>query len=153
MIITDETLLRVDCEDVLLDEVGTLRETLERELQRSGELGRPGIGLAAPQIGIAKKMAIVRIPTKNGGMISCDLVNCRVEAGYDATFFEGEGCLSFPDRSERTFRFQEIYVVENLIEPFSFILLGLPAVCAQHELDHLRKILLPDVALPKYKNK
>jgi|SRR3990167_3430357 len=147
MIITDEALLRVDCVDVLPDEVGPLREALENELRRSGELGRPGIGLAAPQIGVAKKMAIVRIPTSNGGVISVDLVNCREAVGYDKAFFESEGCLSFPGRVERTFRFQEVYIVDNLIEPFSFILLGLPAVCAQHELDHTRKILLPDVAL------
>lgn len=148
MIFTDETILRTPCVDVLPEEVGQLREALEEELKRSEERGRPGIGLAAPQIGIFKKMAIVRIPNKEGVVVfSADLVNCRIAAGYDNAFFDNEGCLSYPDKFVRTMRYQEIYVVENLIEPFSFIATGLAAVCIQHELDHLRGVLLPDVAL------
>lgn len=148
MIITDEALLRTPCVDVLPEEVGPLRQALEAELKHSEELGRPGIGLAAPQIGVFKKMAIVRIPNKEGVCVfSVDLVNCRIAAGYDSTFFENEGCLSYPDKYVRTMRYQEIYVVENLVEPFSFIATGLAAVCCQHELDHLRGVLLPDVAV------
>jgi peptide deformylase len=149
MIITDEVLLRLPCVDVLPEEVGALREALESELKHSAELGREGIGLAAPQIGIYKNMAIVRIPTRNGRMISIDLVNCRTAAGYDPAYFEREGCLSFPNKYVRTRRFQEIYVVENLVEPHSFIATGVPAVCIQHELDHTKGILLPDVAQSK----
>lgn len=148
MIITDEALLRVQCTDVLPEEVGALREALESELSRSEFLGRPGIGLAAPQIGIAKKMAIVRIPSKNG-LFSLDLVNCEIANGYDVAVFSEEGCLSFPDRIERTLRYQEIHVIKNLVEPYAFIARGLIAVCSQHELDHLQGILLPDVALKK----
>lgn len=151
MIITDESLLRVVCSDVLPEEIGPLREALELELQKSSDLGRPGIGLAAPQIGIAKNMAIVRIPTNNGDFYHVDLVNCRIATGYDKSFFDDEGCLSFPDRYERTLRFQEIYVVENAIEPFSFIATGLMSVCVQHELDHLKGVLLIDVCVPSIK--
>lgn len=153
MIITDEKLLRVVCSDVLPEEVGALREALENELKRSEENGRPGIGLAAPQIGVAKKMAIVRVPGPNNRLYSVDLVNCRVAAGYDKTFFDNEGCLSFPGREERTLRYQEIYVVGNLVPPYSFIAMGLPAVCIQHELDHTLGILLPDVAISAGKRK
>lgn len=147
MIITDEALLRVTCTNVLPEEVGPLREALELELQRSADLGRPGIGLAAPQIGVAKNMAIVRIHSNNGSFYHVDLVNCRIAQGYDKSFFDNEGCLSFPDRYERTLRFQEIYVVDNAISPYSFIATGLMAVCIQHELNHLDGILLTDLAL------
>lgn len=149
MIITDEALLRVQCVDVLPEEVGPLREALERELKHSGMLGRPGIGLAAPQIGVAKKMAIVRVPDGRGGLLSVDLVNAEIEAGFDKTPFDDEGCLSFPGKSARTLRYQEIIVTNNLVEPFRFIATGLFAVCIQHELDHTHGILLPDVAQPK----
>jgi peptide deformylase len=145
MIITDEALLRLPCSDVLPEEVYSIREALESELAHSAKLGREGIGLAAPQIGIYKNMAIVRIPTNNGKILSWDLVNAEVAHGYDSAFFEKEGCLSFPDKYERTFRFQEIHVVKNLVEPYSFIVTGLPAVCIQHELDHTKGILLPDL--------
>ena len=151
MIITDESLLRVKCIDVVPNEIATLREALENELRQSEKNGVVGIGLAAPQIGIAKKMAIVRVPQLNGRLQSIDLVNCKIAAGYDKAFFEREGCLSFPGREERTLRYQEIHVVDNLIPPYSFIATGLLAVCIQHELDHTLGILLPDVAISSKK--
>lgn len=146
MIITDEKLLRVDCADVLPDEVSSLREQLESELEASFKLGRPGIGLACPQIGIAKNMAIVRISTGTGKSQNVDLVNCRIAEMYDQAVFDGEGCLSFPDMEIKTLRYKEIKVVENLVEPHEFIATGLFAVCIQHELDHLNGVLLPDLA-------
>lgn len=151
MILTDPNKLRVQCIDVLPEEVGPLREALEKELKRSAERGQPGIGLAAPQIGIAKNMAIVRVPNPSGTFFSIDLVNARIAAGYDKSLFENEGCLSFPGLSERTMRYGEIHVVENMSGQERFIATGLLAVCIQHELDHTKGILLPDVALPKPK--
>jgi len=147
VIITDEKLLRVECKDVLPEEISSLREKLEAELQRSFELGRPGIGIAAPQIGIAKNMAIVRIPTGTGMSYSVDLVNCRIEKSYDQKIFNGEGCLSFPNMTVKTMRYNEIKVVDNAVEPKQFVATGLFAVCIQHELDHLRGVLLPDLAI------
>jgi len=147
MIITDESLLRLECSDVLPDEIGPLRERLERELQRSYELGRAGIGLAAPQVGIAKNMAIVRVPGSGGDNQNVDLVNCRIEKGFDERYFNKEGCLSFPGEYVRTRRFNEILVVDNAVEPHRFTATGLFAVCIQHELDHLRGVLLPDLAV------
>lgn len=153
MIVTDQSLLRVECSDVLPEEVAALREVLERELKHSEENGAPGIGLAAPQIGIAKKMAIVRIPGPQGKNYNVDLVNCRIAEKYDQAFFDGEGCLSFPGLRVRTLRYQEIHVVDNLVQPYSFTATGLPAVCIQHELDHLLGILLPDVDVSAKKHK
>ncbi len=92
-------------------------------------------------------MAIVRIPDGSGKIISVDLVNCRILEGFDKAYFENEGCLSFPGQTVRTMRYQEIYVVDNAVEPHSFIATGLFAVCCQHELDHLGGILLPDLAV------
>ena len=152
MIVTDETLLRVKCTDVLPEEIAPLLEQLERELQRSNELGRPGIGLAAPQIGVAKNMAIVRIPKQNGEVISINLVNCKIKEGYDLAIFDGEGCLSFPGRTERTRRFQEILVTDNAVEPERFVASGIVAVCIQHELDHTKGILLPDISVDRPKS-
>jgi peptide deformylase len=143
MIITDEKALRAKCEPVRADEVDDLRLQLEKELQQSALRGKPGLGLAAPQIGITKRMSVVRLT----GGISIDLVNCRIEHGYDEQPFEGEGCLSFPGRFETTMRYSEVHVVDNLVEPNKFIATGLLAIVIQHELDHLDGILLPDVAI------
>ena len=108
MIITDEKLLRVECVNVLPEEVSGLRGKLEAELERSFELGRPGIGLACPQIGINKNMAIVRVPAKTGASHNVDLVNCKIAESYDQSVFNGEGCLSFPNVVVKTLRYKEI---------------------------------------------
>lgn len=142
MILTDDKLLRVKCEDVLPEEIDSLRVTLEEELRKSAETGRPGVGLAAPQIGIHKRMAIIRVPFK-GSIFSLDIVNLKPEdiKGYDRFIFDGEGCLSFPDRYERTWRYKEIYVTNNGTAPHKFVLTGFPAVVVQHEQDHLDGIV------------
>jgi len=149
MIITDEKILRSPCSDAEESEVGHIVELLELELKNSARLGRPGVGLAAPQIGILKKVAIVRLGNNGYNDMSVNLINCNIEKGYDKKKFRDEGCLSYPGRIENTLRYQEIYVKNNLIFPKSFIATGLFAVVCQHELDHLNNILLPDVALPK----
>lgn len=148
MIVTDEKILRLPCSDVQEDEINDLRDKLEASLKDSAVRGLPGIGLAGPQIGISKKMAIIRVSDS----LSVDLVNAKIVESYDKSLFNGEGCLSFPKRFDDTMRYQEI-VVENDIEPKRFIAKGLFAVAIQHELDHLEGKLLPDFALPKPKKK
>lgn len=146
MIITNnEAALRVKCEDVRPEEVGELIATLESELNNANRLGKSGIGLAAPQIGIAKNIAIIRL----GGGADLDLINCKLEKGYDPTIFRQEGCLSFPGRVEDTTRFQEVYVTNNLSYPHSFVATGFLAVVCQHEIDHLNSTLIIDRAIPK----
>lgn len=145
MIITNnEELLRVKCQDVLDSEVGQLIDTLERELDHANRLGRSGIGLAAPQIGIAKNIAIVRFDK-----VKLDLVNCQIKNYFDPMIFKEEGCLSFPGRVENTNRFQEVHIVNNLVAPHSFISTGMLAVVCQHELDHVNSILFMDRTVPK----
>jgi len=145
MIITNnEEALRIKCEDVLPDEVGELVATLERELEYSARIGNPGIGLAAPQCGIGKKIAIVRIDD-----IKLNLVNAELDQKFDLQMFRNEGCLSFPGRIEDTMRYQEITVKNNLIFPKKFVATGLVSVVIQHELDHINGILLPDNVIKK----
>jgi peptide deformylase len=127
----NEHAIRLFCQDVLPDEVGTLIDTLEKELEWSNLSGATGIGLAAPQLGIAKKIAIVRI-----GNLKINLVNCNIEKLYDPFIFQQEGCLSFPGRIENTNRFQEVYIKNNLVYPYNFTVTGLIAVCCQHEIEH-----------------
>ena len=148
MIITNnEEALRVKCEDVLPEEVGSLIETLESELNNANRLGKGGIGLAAPQIGIAKNIAIVRLGKSQG--LDLNLINCKIEQGYDPARFLQEGCLSFPGRLEDTIRFQEVYITNNLEYPNTFVATGLLAVVCQHEIDHLNSTLFMDRQVPK----
>lgn len=143
MIITNnEAALRVKCEDVLPGEVGELIDKLNFELDYANKLGKGGIGLAAPQIGIAKNIAIIRLDKIQ--KIEINLVNCKIEKAFDPAIFRQEGCLSFPGRSEDTTRFQEIYVTNNLVYPYNFVATGLLSVICQHEIDHLNQSLFID---------
>ncbi len=144
LITNNEDLLRVHCDPVSADEVGELIATLETELIYQNKLGRGGIGLAAPQIGLAKDIAIIRLNDTN-----INLVNCQMVKSYDPTIFRQEGCLSFPGRVEDTTRFQEILIKDDLFYPNGFVATGLLAVVCQHELDHLNKTLFMDRAIPK----
>ena len=139
MIITDENILRTPCLQVLPEEVNDIISLLEQELKDSAIRGSEGIGLAAPQIGIFKRIAIVRVDN-----YSVNLINPVIEQGYDQQIIQGEGCLSFPGRLEKTKRFREIhYTSDNK----KYIATDLPAIVIQHETDHLNNILLPDVAI------
>lgn len=121
----------LDCEPVKNEEVDEIIKLLENELELSRQQGFPGIGLAAPQIGLAKRAAIVRIDD-----VKINLINCKITKAYDKFIFKEEGCLSFPNRVENTYRFNEIVVEDNLVYPFSFSASGLIAVCCQHEIEH-----------------
>lgn len=153
MILTDKEALKIKCSDVAsLDEYFLIKSQLEKELLRSAEMGMPGIGLAAPQIGIPKNMAIIRLSNDSAYPLSVDLVNCKIKNKYDKSLFNGEGCLSFPGRYETTSRYKEIHIINNMVEPYEFIATGLFAVACQHELDHLSGILLPEIAISSIKS-
>lgn len=148
MIITNnEAALRVKCEDVSPEEAGELIAKLESELKYANSLGRGGIGLVAPQIGIAKNIAIVRLDKNKSSDLN--LINCKILSGYDPVTFRNEGCLSFPGRVEDTTRFQEIHVGNNLEYPETFVVTGLLAVVVQHEIDHLNSSLFMDHIVQK----
>lgn len=140
LITNNEAALRVKCEDVKAEEVGELVSVLERELANINKFERIGIGLAAPQIGIAKNISIIRL----GGEYDINLVNANISEKYDPIVFREEGCLSFPGRVENTSRFQEIVIVNNLWRIKSFVASGFLAVACQHEIDHTNGSLFLD---------
>jgi peptide deformylase len=145
IITNNEEALRIKCDPVLLEEVGSLISTLENELSNANRFGAQGIGLAAPQIGIAKQISIIRL----GKGLNIDLINAKIEKGYDPNIFKEEGCLSFPGRVEDTTRFQEVHITNNLVYPYSFVATGLLAVVCQHEIDHYHSNLFFDHKITK----
>ena len=135
------------CEDVKPNEVKDLIRLLEEELAASP---RRGIGLAAIQICVPKKAAIIRI----NETLRADLINCRIKNAYDLQLFQGEGCLSIPDKTVDTMRYNEIHVVDNdLGFPSAFISQGLFAVAIQHEIDHYNSTLMLERSVNQSKKK
>ena len=109
----------------------------------------PGIGLAAPQVGVMVRMLVMDC-IKTGTPRPMALVNPRVVwASEDLSSYE-EGCLSIPDQYAEVRRPAEVRVVwqdvtgQSLEEQFS----GLWATCVQHEIDHLDGKLFIDYLGP-----
>jgi len=152
MIVTDEVELRKPNQEVLVEEVDELVSKLEQGLIFSRENNNPGIGLAAPQIGIHKKIAIIRLGQVQNMNCDINLVNAKIAHKYKEQPFQ-EGCLSIPNKTITTNRAQEIHVTNNLVEPHSFIATGLLAVAVQHEIDHYNGILMIDREIKPKKNK
>lgn len=106
----------------------------------------PGVGLAAPQIGVSKRLFIVDVAT--GDEEPSDLrvfINPEiVEADGDTTF--NEGCLSFPGIHEEIDRAERIKVraLDRDGKPFELEAEGLLAIAIQHENDHLDGKLMID---------
>ncbi len=101
-----------------------------------------GIGLAAPQIGIQRKIMVWRDPQSEEG---CALVNPRiVERSGEVT--ADEGCLSLPGHSMPVSR-AELVVVEAVDlqgRPVRVEATGLLARIMQHEIDHLEGRIILD---------
>ena len=106
----------------------------------------PGIGLAAPQIGVLKRVIVVDVSREDEERAPLKMVNPELTwvSDHDASY--DEGCLSLPEHYAEVVRPAEIKV-EYLDESGAKQELsadGLLATCIQHEIDHLDGILFVD---------
>jgi peptide deformylase len=106
----------------------------------------PGIGLAAPQVGVAKRIIVIDVADKGELPRPYRMVNPEILWRSDETATYEEGCLSVPDYYadvERAARVRVRYLDEqNEIRELEAE--GLLAVCIQHEIDHLAGTLFVD---------
>lgn len=105
----------------------------------------PGVGLAAPQVGVSQRLAVVDVSVgKEDGALHV-LVNPRIvaESGRDV---DAEACLSIPGLSERVTRPLEVEVEAQDVHgaAFAFTAEGFFARAICHELDHLDGVLFVD---------
>lgn len=139
MIITDIKKLTQECEDVV-----SVAEALSIVDQLTAELDKTtGIGLAANQIGIHKKVFIISVPETilDDGKpctytIKMHFANPQIVKLEEPIYFSNEGCLSFPEERCNTVRFNKV-IIRDLLSAEGRELHGLRAVVAQHELDHV----------------
>jgi len=106
----------------------------------------PGVGLAAPQIGVSKRLFIVDVAI--GEDEPSDLrvfINPEIIATEGETTFN-EGCLSFPGIREDVDRAELVSVraLDQDGKPFELQADGLLAIAIQHENDHLNGDLMID---------
>ena len=100
----------------------------------------PGIGLAAPQVGVQKRIFVY-----DWGEGPGVVVNPRIE-GSDGEWVYEEGCLSIPGLTWEILRPKEVHLVGVDLDgnEVSIEADELPARLFQHELDHLDGVLLLD---------
>ena len=105
-----------------------------------------GIGLAAPQVGILKRLVVVDCSDKNNIKKPIKLINPEIiKSSSEISEFE-EGCLSLPTQYAKVKRPAEIIVKFQNIEGISCqeSFSGIEATCIQHEIDHLDGKLFVD---------
>ena len=141
MIIKDKNKLQEKCSPVSVKEGEEIGVRLLHELRKSNN----GIGLAANQIGINKRVCVINVKEP------LVLINPKIVEKSKEQFIFPEGCLSFPDDKIKTTRHQDIVVeADNHNGKLSFsanskdINDAFECVCVQHEIDHLDGITMFD---------
>ncbi len=113
----------------------------------------PGIGLAAPQVGVGLRLAIVDLmPEEKPAPIV--LINPEIVAASAELATREEGCLSLPGHYADVTRPARVSVRYSDPEGARRELSadGLLAACVQHEIDHLDGILFTDHLSPLKRN-
>ncbi|MBW1616635.1 MAG: peptide deformylase [Deltaproteobacteria bacterium] len=105
-----------------------------------------GVGLAAIQVGIPKKIIIYDLIAQDNKKIFQALINPEIVEHHGVQTSEKEGCLSLPDLRTDVKRFKSVSVkgLNEEGEPVTIDAEGLLAVILQHEIEHLNGILLVD---------
>ncbi|MGX7059639.1 peptide deformylase [Vagococcus humatus] len=129
-----------------------LKNSQDPELAEKYEL-RGGVGLAAPQLNVAKRLIAVHVPSlnpeKEEASLSVVMVNPKIisHSVQDACLKDGEGCLSV-DRdvpgyvvrhARATVTYQDLEGNSHKVK-----LKNYEAIVVQHEIDHLNGIMFYD---------
>ena len=104
-----------------------------------------GIGIAAPQIGISKRIALVDVSARVAGARLLTLVNPEILELAEPRASR-EGCMSLPDYTANLVRYNRIRFKWQDAEGVwhEQVSAGIEAVCVQHEVDHLNGVLFLD---------
>ena len=104
-----------------------------------------GIGLAAPQVDIRKRIVVVDLK-EDGKSSPITFINPKIIKLSDEKFINQEGCLSVPEYYANVERAKEVEVewFDDLGKNNKKKLSGLLSICIQHEIDHLDGILFID---------
>ena len=106
----------------------------------------PGIGLAAIQVGIPKRIIVLDIAQKNGPRDPMFFINPEIiEKSENNSIYE-EGCLSVPGQFAEISRPDKCYIkyLDYYGQKKEIKAEGTFATCIQHEMDHLEGILFID---------
>ncbi|MEM8812122.1 MAG: peptide deformylase [Pseudomonadota bacterium] len=138
--------------DPVLKKVSEPIETIDSEVQTLLDdmletmYEAPGIGLAAVQIGITRRIAVVDCAKEEEPKNPIFLINPEIVWSSEEKAVYQEGCLSIPEYYEDVERPAQVRVRhldrDGKIQEFDAD--GLLATCVQHEIDHLNGVLFID---------
>ena len=137
-------------EKVLLEATEPI-EKIDKEVEELAEhmaetmYSAPGIGLAANQVGVAKRLLVADIAPRRPESNLIVLANPEIIAAEGEVIIE-EGCLSVPEYQTEVKRYEKITVrgMDLNGEEVEIEAEGLLAVVLQHEIDHLNGLLFID---------
>ncbi len=106
----------------------------------------PGIGLAAVQIGILKRLIVIDVSKDNEKKSPLYLINPEIISKSKKTSIYEEGCLSLPGHFAEIERPAECTVkyIDYYGKKKEMTATGLLSTCIQHEVDHLNGVLFID---------
>jgi peptide deformylase len=142
LIVPDPVLKQVSAPVAAVDD--DLRALMDDMLETM--YAAPGIGLAAIQIGVAKRVIVMDIARQDEPRAPRYFVNPEILWASEETLPYEEGCLSVPEIYDEVERPAQVklrylnYQGETVEEDAE----GLFAVCIQHEMDHLDGVLFID---------
>lgn len=143
ILVEPDPILRKKCQP--LEKVGDEERKLMNDMLET-MYNAPGIGLAAVQIGILKKIVVIDVSKEKEKKSPLFLVNPKIIKQSKTTSVYEEGCLSLPGQfaeierpAECTLKYIDYYGKEKKLNAD-----GLLSTCIQHEVDHLNGILFID---------
>jgi peptide deformylase len=138
--------------DPVLRQVSKPIERVDADIQRLVDdmletmYDAPGIGLAAIQVGVARRMLVIDLSKEGEEKQPLVFINPEIVSSSDERSVYEEGCLSIPDyyaEVERPAKVTAKYLDREGKEQ-SVEADGLLATCLQHEIDHLNGVLFID---------
>ena len=146
----DSAVLRTPCVDLTPAELKSkeLKTLMAKMLATVRSPQHDGVGIAAPQVGIGKRVVCLQRFDKEGGPFECFL-NIHVDSLFGDVGKGPEGCLSVPPMRGLVPRYTSAivsYIQPETLEPKRDTVTGYTAVIFQHECDHLDGILYIDRA-------
>jgi peptide deformylase len=108
--------------------------------------GSIGVGLAAPQIGVARRVIVIDVAREGEKPAPMRMANPEILWRSDEKTVANEGCLSLPEHYADVSRAAEIRFryLDEQNEIREMEAKGLLATCVQHEIDHLDGVLFVD---------
>lgn len=128
-----------------IEEITPEIETLAQDMLET-MYAAPGRGLAAPQVGVMKRMFVMDTGWKEGKSDPIVCINPMLQEVSEARATQSEGCLSIPGVSAEISRPAQVQMVWTGLNGARFVQSfdGFAAACVQHELDHLDGVVTFD---------